>query len=118
VKLLLDEMLSPDIAAQLRSRGHDVEAIKGSDHEKLSDPQVMDLAREQQRALVTNNLRDYRPLHHEAVIPGGPGHHGMVFMPSAYRRRRDDIGRIVDALDKKLREHPGLADLANGETWL
>jgi hypothetical protein len=118
VKLLLDEMLSPDIAAQLRSRGHDVEAINGSDHETLPDPQVMDLAREQQRALVTNNLRDYRPLHHEAVISGGPGHHGMVFMPSAYRRRRADIGRIVDALDKKLQQYPGLADLANGETWL
>lgn len=39
-------------------------------------------------------------------------------MPSAYRRRPDDIGRIVDALDGHLRQYPGLADLASGETWL
>lgn len=118
MKLLLGEMLSPDIAAQLRSRGHDVEAIKGSDHEKLSDPQVMDLAREQQRALVTNNLRDYRPLHAEAITPGGPGHFGMIFMPSTYRRAKEDTGRIVAALEAKLAEYPGDEDLANGECWL
>jgi hypothetical protein len=119
VKLLLDEMLSPQIAQQLRDRGHDVEAISGNAlHTALSDYQVMDLARSQGRALVTNNLVDFRPLHHEAITPGGQGHFGMVFMPSGYRRTRADVGRIVGALEGKLAEFPGERDLANAETWL
>ena len=118
VKLLLDEMLSPVIAARLRERGHDVEAITGSEHAGLSDSDVMNLARSERRALVTSNLVDFRPLHHEAITPGGPGHFGMVFMSSTYRRTKADTGRIVKALEDKLREFPGERDLANGEAWL
>jgi hypothetical protein len=117
--LLLDEMLSPVIAQQLRDRGHDVEAIAGHPvHGALSDRDVLDLARAQGRAVVTNNLVDFRPLHHEAITPGGAGHFGMVFMAGDYRRTRADTGRIVSALEAKLAEHPGDDDLANGETWL
>jgi len=119
VKLLLDEMLSPVIAQHLRDRGHDVQAIKGQPlHEALSDRDVMDLARAQARAVVTNNLVDYRPLHHESITPGGPGHFGIVFMAGNYRRTKADTGRIVEALEAKLTEFPGDDDLANGETWL
>lgn len=119
MKLLLDEMLSPAIAQRLRDRGHDVQAIKGHPpHEAMSDPEVLELARAQGRAVVTNNLVDFRPLHHEAIAPGGPGHFGMVFMPGNYRRTKADIGRIVDALEAMLAAFPGDNDLANGETWL
>jgi hypothetical protein len=119
LKLLLDEMLSPVIAQQLRSHGHDVEAINGDPaREGLTDREVMALARTEQRAVVTNNLDDFRPLHHEAITPGGAGHFGMIFMPGNYRRTKADIGRIVAALQAKLDRHPGDNDLANGETWL
>jgi hypothetical protein len=119
LRLLLDEMLSPVIAQQLRDRGHDVTAIKATpEHEQLSDREVMDLARAERRAVVTNNVVDFRPLHHEAITPGGPGHWGMVFMPGGYRRTKADTGRIVEALGSKLAESPGDDDLANGETWL
>jgi hypothetical protein len=118
VKLLLDEMLSPDIAEQLRERGHDVQAVAGSAHAELDDPEVMDLARSQQRAVVTNNVRDFRPLHTAAVQPGGAGHYGMVFMAGNFRRTKADTGRIVKALETKLAANPGLEDLANAEDWL
>ena len=119
VKLLLDEMLSPAIAQELRSRGHDVLAVGGDrDREGMSDPEVMAWARTEHRAIVTNNLRDFRPLHHEAITPGGPGHYGMVFMPGSYRRTKDDTGRIIAALQTMLAQYPGEKDLANGETWL
>lgn len=78
----------------------------------------MDLARSERRALVTNNLVDFRPLHHEAVTPGGSGHFGMVFMPGSHRRTKADVGRIVTALQAKLDDFPGERDLADGETWL
>ncbi len=68
--------------------------------------------------IVTDNLVDMRPLHHEAITPGGPGDHGMLFIPGGYRRTRADTGRIVAALELKLLAHPGDDDLANGEDWL
>lgn len=119
MKLLLDEMLSPAVARELRSRGHDVEPVAGNpDREALSDPEVLALARAEHRALVTNNLRDFRPLHHEAVIPGGAGHFGMIFIPGRYRRTRADIGKIIAALEAILAQYPGEENLANGEAWL
>ena len=119
MKLLLDEMLSPAIARELRSRGHDVETIAGHlDREALPDPEVLALARAQQRAVVTNNLRDFRPLHHEAITPGGAGHYGMIFVPGRYRRTRANTGKIIKALEILLAQYPGEKELANGETWL
>jgi hypothetical protein len=119
VKLLLDEMLSPAIARELRSCGHDVAPVAGdSDREARSDPEVLALARAEHRAVVTNNLRDFRPLHHEAITPGGAGHFGMIFMPGSYRRPGADTGRIIAALEAILVQHPGENDLANAEAWL
>lgn len=119
MKLLLDEMLSPSIARQLRDRGYDVLAVKEHpDWQALPDTDVINLARREHRAVVTDNLRDYRPLHHEAITPGGPGHFGMVFVPGGYRRTAADVGRIVKALEAKLAQYPGERDLADGEAWL
>ena len=119
MKLLLDEMLAPAIARELRARGHDAEAIAGHpDREALPDPEVLALARAEHRAVVTNNLRDYRPLHNDAITPGGPGHFGMIFMPGTYRRTKNDTGRIIAGLEAILQRYPGEDDLANGEDWL
>jgi uncharacterized protein DUF5615 len=119
VKLLLNEMLSPAIARELRARGHDVTAVAGDpDREALSDLEVLALARAEHRAVVTNNVRDFRPLHHEAITPGGTGHFGMIFIPGNYRRARADTGKIITALDAILAQYPGGTDLANGEAWL
>ena len=119
MKLLLDEMLSPAIARELRSCGHDVEPVAGNpDREALSDPEVLALARAEHRAIVTNNVRDFRPLHHEAITPGGAGHFGMIFMPGSYCRTKADTGRIIAALEAILVQYPGEKDLANGEAWL
>jgi len=119
VKLLLDEMLSPVIARELRTRGHDVQSVAGHpEREALSDPEVLALARAEQRAIVTNNVRDFRPMHVEAVMPGGTGHYGMIFMSGDYRRTKSDIGRIIAALEAKLIQYPGDVDLANAEEWL
>ncbi len=119
MKLLLDEMLSPAIARELRDRGHDAESVAGRpDREALSDPEVLALAQAEHRAIVTNNLRDLRPLHNEAITPGGPGHYGMIFIPGTYRRTKNDIGKIITALEVILAQYPEEDDLANGESWL
>lgn len=119
MKLLLDEMLSPAIARELRDRGHDAEAVAGHpDREALSDPHVLALARAEHRAIVTNNPRDFRPLHHEAITPGGLGHYGMIFIPGTYRRTKNDSGKIITGIESILAQYPGESDLANGEAWL
>ena len=119
MKLLLDEMFSPLVAAELRARGHDAVAIKERDEwQALSDPDVVALARTEHRAVVTSNLRDFRPLHADLVAAGGEGHAGMVFVPTSFRLTRAASGRIVAALKVRLAEYPGDEDLANGETWI
>lgn len=112
-------MLSPVIARELTARGHDVQSVAGHpDWEALSDPEVLALARAERRAIVTNNVRDFRPLHVEAVMPGGVGHYGMIFMSGNHRRTKDDIGRIVAALETKIDQYPADDALANAEDWL
>ncbi|MCW2932118.1 MAG: hypothetical protein JWM19_3080 [Actinomycetia bacterium] len=119
MRLLLDEMLSPAIARELTARGHDVQSVAGHpDREALSAPEVLALARAERRAVVTNNVRDFRPMHAEAVMPGGPSHYGMIFMSGNYRRTKDDIGRIVAALEARLKQYPDDDSLANAEDWL
>lgn len=119
MKLLLDEMFSPVIAAELRARGHDVVAVKEREEwQSLSDPDVVALARTEQRAVVTANLRDFRPLHAELLAPGGEGHSGMVFVPTSLRLTSAATGQIVAALETRLVEYPGDDDLANAETWI
>lgn len=119
MKLLLDEMLSPTSAAQLRARGHDAVAIKEHrEWHSVSDPDVISLAQSEGRAIVTTNLRDFRPLHTELLAAEGPSHPGMVFVPTSYRLTKAATGQIVTALEAKLAEYPGDGDLANGETWL
>lgn len=119
MKLLLDEMFSPLVASELRARGHDAIAIKERDEwQSVSDPDVVSLARTEQRAVVTVNLRDFRPLHAELVAPGGEGHAGMVFVPSSFRLTRAATSQLVAALEARLAEYPRDEDLANGETWI
>ncbi len=119
LKLLLDEMFSPTIAAALRARGHDVVAIKEHpERHAASDPDVVSLARRERRAIVTNNVRDFRPLHAELVAAGQADHAGMMFVPANMHRTKAATGQLVTALEAKLAEYPGDDDLANGETWI
>lgn len=119
--LLLDEMLSPKAAAQLRADGHDVVAV--SEHPgyrpRLSDEAVQTLALTDRRAIVTDNVRDFRPLH-AAVLASGRRSCGMVYLRGGYPRSNDAIGVVVSALAIKLQRFPTVDGLARagGETWL
>ncbi len=67
--------------------------------------------------IVTDNLVDLRPLRYEASTPGGPGEHGMIFIPGGHPRTGVDTPKIVAALEEKLAAYPGDDDLASGEDW-
>lgn len=112
-------MLSPAIARHLRELGHDVVAVKErADWIASSDDDLIQIARAQQRAIVTGNVRDYRPRAAVAVRPGGPGHPGLIYLAATFRRTRADIGRIVDALRIHLEANPADDALFDRELWL
>lgn len=77
MKLLLDEMYPSLIARELRARGHDVVSVHESPGRGASDEEVLDHARSQGRAVITENVRDYRPLA-EALLASGNSHAGLT----------------------------------------
>jgi hypothetical protein len=107
-------MYSRLIARELRRRGHDVVSVHDKPGSGTADEVVFDYARSQQRALVTENVRDYRPLA-DAVISVEERHPGLVFTTEKRWPRRDP-GALIAALDGMLKSTPG--ELNNVELWL
>jgi uncharacterized protein with PIN domain len=100
LKLLLDEMYPSLIARELRARGHDVVSVHESIASGTPDEQVLDDARFEGRAVVTENVRDYRPLA-EALLADGDSHAGVTFT-TAKRWPRSDPGGLITALEQLL----------------
>jgi hypothetical protein len=120
LKLLLDEHLSPEIARQLRTLGHDVIAV-GERRDLRDRAERVHFASlpDQRRAIVTRDLGDFRPLFAEAMRRG-ENVYGLVCIPRSFSLSRKGIGRPVVALDGLLRSNPELdASIAfGGEIWL
>lgn len=120
MKLLLDEHLSPEIARQLRQRGHDAIAV-GERTDLRGRPDRVHFASlpEEQRVIVTRDLADLRPLLAEALRRGTPNH-GLVCVPARFPLNRDGIGRLAAALDALLQTNPAVdaAVSLGGEIWL
>jgi hypothetical protein len=119
VRLVLDEHLSPVIAAELRRRGHDVVVARDllTDDDR-SDFELLRAATAGGRAVSTVNVGDFVELHRAAVV-SGRSHAGIVLLsrrrfPTAGR----GIGRLVAALDALLVAHPGEGELASQCVWL
>jgi hypothetical protein len=117
LKLLLDEMWSPDIAQQLRRRGHDVVAVvEVPTFRGLHDLPLLIAARDEQRVVVTDNVGDFRRFASEE-IEEGRSHAGLILTSNRRLSRHDrrTIGRMVLALAALLSSD---ADLTNMEHWL
>lgn len=119
MKLLLDEHFSPEIARQLRTRGHDVFAARErTDLHGLADADLLALATTERRAVVTENVADFVELHRMSVVTRRP-HYGIVFTsPRQFPRARRAIGRMVRALDALLTARPSDDALADQTWWL
>lgn len=115
VKLLLDEMISPRIAREVRGRGLDVLAIKADlpDLEAVSDRDVLRRAAAERRALVTNDVLDFGFLHSQ-LQAAGEDHYGIVFTDdAAMPRNRDSITLWVNSLADLLEAYPADDALRN-----
>ncbi len=113
-RLLLDEHFTPEIARQLRSRGHDVEAARERvDLRGMSDRELLGAATRERRSVVTENVADFVELHRQSVLTHQP-HAGIIFTSARrYPRTRRAIGMVVRALDALLGAGPDLG----GQTW-
>jgi hypothetical protein len=114
LKLLLDEMYPSLIARELRARGHDVISVHESPGSGTSDEQVIDHARSDGRSIVTENVRDYRPLA-ETLLAAGETHSGLVFTTDK-RWPRTNPGALIAALDELLKSTP--EQPIDSELWL
>ncbi|HVB26867.1 MAG TPA: DUF5615 family PIN-like protein [Mycobacteriales bacterium] len=120
MRLLLDEHLSPEIARQLRQRGHDVVAVsERADLRGRADRVHFASIPDQQRVIVTRDLADFRPMLAETLRHGRITY-GLVCVPRRFTLNRAGIGRIVRALDALLVAHPQSDAVAalGGELWL
>lgn len=115
MKLLLDEMISPRIARELRARGFDVQAIKADrpDLEAVADREILLRATAERRALVTNDVLDFRLLH-DRLLTAGEEHYGIVFTDDAsLPRNKVSISLWVEALSDLLASNPSDDALRN-----
>jgi predicted nuclease of predicted toxin-antitoxin system len=88
MRALLDEQLSAEIARELRRPGCDVEAVtERPDLVGASDEQLVELAGREDRAMITNNVRDFRPIAAQRLALG-EAHAGLILLPSTRARNR------------------------------
>ena len=112
MRLLLDEMLWPGVARELRRRGLDALAVaERPDLRGLPDAEVLGRAVAEGRAIVTGDVRDYRVL----VADNAVEHFGLVLVPSRLARTHAASGALADALERIATEHD---DLRDREIWL
>ncbi len=117
MKLLLDEMLPPVIAEQLRERGHDVVAVaERHDLVGSEDREVFEAALAESRAVVTENVADFlRP--DRSFRDAGRDQHGLLFVRKRGRRGEGIVGEFAHALDAFLEDNPGEA-ASSMVTWI
>jgi hypothetical protein len=115
--LLLDEMFSPAIAAELTRRGIECRAVAADPllraHEDLA---VLEAALSEGRVLVTNNVPDFESLR-RAWNAAGRTIPGLIYThDGAFPRTKSFAGKLSDALESAARAHS--TGHAGGVLWL
>lgn len=101
MRILLDAHISGrTVGKALIERGHDVLALDSEiELEGLSDPEVLELAADEGRVLVTANIRDFEPLLREWAGESRP-HAGVILVPSTVRN--EAFGLLISSVQKTL----------------
>jgi predicted nuclease of predicted toxin-antitoxin system len=99
VRYLLDEHISPLVAARLRALGH--EAVAVAERESLrggSDDRILEAAAAEDRVLVTYDVRDFGSLGASMAAAGEP-HPGIILVSSRrFPPSAATVRRVSDAL--------------------
>lgn len=104
LRFLFDEMVHVGACEELRRRGVDVLHALRVDEEVGTDRDVLELAREQGRIVVTRNYRDFAMLA-RAYARRGRSFPGVLFLPTSLSQA--DVGAHVRAIESWIDEHAG-----------
>jgi predicted nuclease of predicted toxin-antitoxin system len=104
--LLLDEMFSPAIAAELTSRGIDCRAVVADALLRAqSDLEIFGTGLLEGRVIVTNNVPDFESLRRAREAFGGEVP-GLIYTSDlTFPRTRAYISRLVTALEAAALDH-------------
>ncbi len=104
MRLLLDAHVSgPKVGAALQKAGHDTRALdQEPELEGLPDDEVLAPAAEQQRVLVTHNIRDFPEIVRE-WMEAQRSHAGVILVYGIDHR---EFKLLVDGIGRLLELHP------------
>jgi predicted nuclease of predicted toxin-antitoxin system len=104
VRVLLDaDISSRRLISSLERAGHDVLALGGqAEYSALADEEVLQLAADENRILVTRNSRDFAPLA-RLWAEAGRVHAGLVLIWSL---RNDELRAICAGLEQVFERYP------------
>jgi predicted nuclease of predicted toxin-antitoxin system len=119
VRLLLDEHFSFRIAEQLRKKGCDVIAVvERPELREMNDEALLRWASRADRALVTENVQDFLPIHAE-FLNHGEQHCGLILTSARkFPRSIGGFGLLITALARVINEHPASSSLRSDVFWL
>ena len=116
--LLLDEHYSDAIAAQLRAAGHDVVAVVDNSQLRAQpDAEIFRHAAASGSRIVTENIKDFRPLLQHAYATGDPVARLLLVPPTRFPR---GAGRRTTEIVTAVSNWLATAAVANrpDEDWL
>jgi predicted nuclease of predicted toxin-antitoxin system len=118
LKLLLDEHYATKIAAELRAAGHDTVSVSELQAKGIDDESLLELASSENRALLTNNARDFIPIVGRWAA-SGRDHCGLrLTSDDSMPRHKGTIGLYVRTLRAIMEANAAPRALANQVRWL
>ena len=116
-RLLLDQMFAPELASELRRRGHRVTAVAETlALRAMNDPALFEWAAGNSEWLLTENVRDFRPLLVAAQADDHPFVNLLLTSSRSFPRSRRNPHPLTEALTAWL-ERP-IARSPSAEEWL
>jgi Domain of unknown function (DUF5615) len=118
VKLLLDEHYPNAIAVQLRTAGRDAVTVSELGLNGANDEPLLAFAASEERALLTNNVRDFAAIATRWAT-AGRDHYGLLFTSDqSLPRGRSTIGLYLEVLGRLMDTYPAGDALRNQVRWL
>jgi Domain of unknown function (DUF5615) len=110
-------MFSPKIAEALRERGREVVAVaERVDLRAMTDDDLYAWATAEGCWLLTENVKDYRPIMLRALQAGGAAASLLFTSSRTFPRSRQNPGPLIEAIDAWLTKGPPAPPLT--EDWL